>query len=191
MTERTRRYLPIILAVVLFTALLIGVLSRKKDGRPDPEILSKTSENGSVIEFIRVKFFYFSEASGLMQPLIREIRVPEVREDLYKVFIDLLLSGGSGQVTPLPEGVQLRSVFHLPSLGMLVLDFNDKLISAFPAGTSAELEFIYFIVDNICYNFKEIKKVKLLSGGNENRTLAGHIDLEKPFYPDFSWLKNE
>jgi hypothetical protein len=191
MTERTRRYLPIILAAVFFAALLLVVLSRKKSDRPDPEILSKTTENGSVIEFIRVKFFYFSESSGLMQPLAREIRVPEIREDLYKVFIDLLLSGGSGRVTPLPDGVQLRSVFFLPSLDMLVLDFNDKLISAFPAGTTAELEFIYFIVDNICYNFKEIKKVKFLSGGNEHRTLAGHIDLEKPFYPDFSWLNNE
>jgi hypothetical protein len=74
---------------------------------------------------------------------------------------------------------------------LLVLDFNDSLINDFPGGTTAELEFIYFIVDNICYNFKEIKKVKILSGGNENKTLAGHIDLEKPFFPDYNWLKDE
>jgi hypothetical protein len=53
------------------------------------------------------------------------------------------------------------------------------------------LEFIYFIVDNMCYNFKEIKKIKFLSGGNENKTLAGHIDLEKPFFPDYNRIKNE
>jgi len=191
MTEKTRRYLLIAIAVVFFVVLLLLVLSRKKTEHPEPEILNKTTENGAVTEFIKVRLFYFNEASGLLQPEYREIRVPDIREDLYKNFIDLLLASANGQIIPVPDGVQLRSVYYLPSKEMLVLDFNDTLINVFPGGTTAELEFIYFIVDNICYNFKEIKKVKLLSGGNENRTLAGHIDLEKPFFPDFSWLKNE
>ncbi len=191
MTEKTRRHLAILITVIFFTVLLIGILLRGKREHAEPEIISKTAENGAVAEFIKVQFFYFNESSGLMHPVTREIRVPEIREDLYRHFIDLLLSGSSGQVTPVPEGVELYSLFHLPGREMLVLDFNDKLLSAFPGGTTAELQFIYFVVDNICYNFKEIKKVKLLSGGNENRTLAGHIDLEKPFFPDYGWLKTE
>jgi hypothetical protein len=87
--------------------------------------------------------------------------------------------------------VQLRGLYYLKSGEMLVLDFNDILSSSFPGGTTAELEFIYFMVDNLCYNFREIKKVKFLIGGNESKTLNGHIDLEKPFFPNFNWLKNE
>ena len=126
-----------------------------------------------------------------MQPVYREIQVPDIREELYRKFLDLLLAGGNGLIVPVPDGAQLRSVFYLPKMEMLLLDFNDNLVNSFPGGTAAELEFIYFIVDNICYNFSEIKKVKLLSGGNEIRTLAGHIELEKAFFPDFSRLKSE
>jgi germination protein M len=191
MTVKTRNYLFIAIAVFFFTAFLIVICSRKKAEHPEPETLIRTVEGGSIAEFIKVKLFYFSESSSFLRPVYREIEVPEIREGLYKKFIDLLLAGNSGLITPVPDGVQLRSVFYLQKTEMLVLDFNDSLINAFPGGTTAELEFIYFIVDNICYNFKEIKKVKILSGGNENKTLAGHIDLEKPFFPNYNWLKDE
>jgi hypothetical protein len=191
MTAKARNYLFISIAVFFFIALLVVVCSRKKAERPEPETLSKTVADGSSAEFIKVKLFYFSESSSYLKPVYREIEVPEIREGLYKKYIDLLLAGSSGFITPVPDGVQLRSVFYLQKMAMLVLDFNDNLIYTFPGGTAAELEFIYFIVDNICYNFKEIKKVKILSGGNENKTLAGHIDLEKPFFPDYNWLKDD
>jgi len=191
MTEKTRRLLLISMALCVFCILLVLVFSGKKGQRPEPEILSKTTANGVTAEFIQVKLFYGSEASLLMQPVSREIQVPDTREDLYREFLDLLLAGSKGLIVPLPDGVQLRSIFYLPKTEMLVLDFNDNLVNAFPGGSAAELEFIYFIVDNICYNFPEIKKVKLLSGGNETRTLAGHIELEKAFFPDFSRLKKD
>jgi spore germination protein GerM len=191
MTVKARNYLFIAIAIFFFLALLVVVCSRKKAERPEPEMLSETVADGSIAEFIKVKLFYYNESSSFLHPVYREIQVPEIREELYKKFIDLLLGGNNGLITPVPDGVQLLSVFYLQKMEILVLDFNDNLINAFPGGTTAELEFIYFIVDNICYNFKEIKKVKILSGGNENKTLAGHIDLEKPFFPDYNWLKDE
>ena len=191
MTVKARNYLFISIAIFFFSALLVVVCSRKKAERPEPETLSKIIADGSIAQFIKVKLFFYSESSSFMQPVYREIEVPEIREGLYKKFIALLFAGNNGLITPVPDGVQLRSVFYLQEMAMLVLDFNDSLINAFPGGTAAELEFIYFIVDNICYNFKEIKKVKILSGGNENKTLAGHIDLEKPFFPDYNRIKDE
>ncbi len=191
MTVKTRNYLLIAMACIVLFVFLFLVFSKIKGGRTEPEILSKATENGIIAEFIKVKLFYYSESSVLLQPVYREIQVPEIREDLYKKFLTLLLAGSNGWITPIPTGVQLRAVFYLPQMEMLVVDFNDILVNEFPSGTTAELEFIYFIVDNICYNFKEIKKVKLLCGGNEIRTLAGHIEMEKAFFPDFSRLKNE
>jgi hypothetical protein len=191
MTVKTRNYFLGAMALIVFLALLVVIFSGRKAERPEPETLSKTTGSGITSEFIKVKLFYCSESSTLLQPVYRELQVPDIREDLYKKFMNLLLAGSTGLIIPVPDGVQLRSIIFLPKMEMLVLDFNDDLVNAFPGGTAAELEFIYFIVDNICYNFSEIKKVKLLSGGNEIRTLAGHIELEKPFFPDFSRLKNE
>jgi len=191
MTTKTRNILLISLGAFFFAVLLMVVCSRKKTERPEPETLTKTVADGTIAEFIKVKLFYHSESSALLQPVTREIKVPESKEELYKKFISLLLISNNGLIIPVPEGVQLRSIFYLRNKEMLVLDFNDNLINAFPGGTAAELEFVYFIVDNFCYNFPEIKKVKILCGGNENKTLAGHIDLEKPFFPDFGRIKNE
>ncbi|MBU4267334.1 MAG: GerMN domain-containing protein [Acidobacteria bacterium] len=192
MTKKSRTVLLISLAVFFVILLLALLFFRKKPARFEPELLNKADVSGATLtEFVKVKLFYFSETSIYLQPVYREIEVPEIREELYNKFIALLLAGDSGHITPVPEGVALRSLYYLKNKEMLVLDFNDRLSLSFPVGTTAELEFIYFMVDNLCYNFREIKKVKFLIGGNESKTLAGHIDLERPFYPNFNWLKNE
>ena len=191
MTKRTRTVLAISIAA-LAALLIAALLLRKKAAGFEPELLNReVDKGGSIAEFIKVKLFFLSETSQYLQPVFREIEVPEIREELYKKFISLLLAGDGSHITPVPGGVQLRSLHYLGAREMLLLDFNEALAAAFPGGTSAELEFIYFMVDNICYNFREIKKVKFLIGGNESKTLAGHIDLERPFFPDFSWLKDE
>jgi hypothetical protein len=191
MTKRTRTVLALSIAA-LAILLIAALLLRKKAAGFEPELLNReVDKGGSIAEFIKVKLFFLSETSQYLQPVFREIEVPEIREELYKKFISLLLAGDGSHITPVPGGVQLRSLHYLGAREMLLLDFNEALAAAFPGGTSAELEFIYFMVDNICYNFREIKKVKFLIGGNESKTLAGHIDLERPFFPDFSWLKDE
>jgi ABC-type antimicrobial peptide transport system permease subunit len=190
MTKKTRTILAIS-AAALAVLLVAVLLLRNKPAGFEPELMNReVDQGGGIAEFIKVKLFFLSETSPYLQPVFREIEVPEIREELYKKFIALLLAGDSGHITPVPGGVQLRSLHYLGAREMLLLDFNEPLASAFPGGTSAELEFIYFIVDNICYNFREIKKVKFLIGGNESKTLAGHLDLERPFFPDFAWLKD-
>ena len=102
---------------------------------------------------------------------------------------NLLIQEQDRHLAPVPPGLRLRTLYYVETRKMLVLDFNDKLITQFPGGTTAELEFIYFIVDNICFNFDEVKMVKFLVAGNEYSTLGGHIDFENPFYPDFRYLR--
>jgi hypothetical protein len=191
MSKRTRTVL-LAAAAALALLLLLVLLTRKRPAAFEPERLSKAAEKGGAItEFIKVKLFFLSETSSAMQPVYREIEVPEYREELYRKFVSLLLAGDGEHITPVPAGVELRSLYFLGKKEMLVLDFNDTLAASFPGGSAAELEFIYFMVDNLCFNFSEIKKVKFLIGGNEVKTLAGHIDLERPFFPDFDRLKDE
>jgi hypothetical protein len=184
MTQKTRLVLAISVAAFIVIMLLTLLALRKKPEAYEPELRNRAVDRGTgIAEFIKVKLFYFSETSIYMEPVYREIEVPAIREDLYNRFISLLLAGDSGHITPVPGGVQLRGLYFLANKEMLVLDFNEQLSGDFPGGTTAELEFIYFMVDN--------KKDKFLIGGNESKTLAGHIDLEKPFYPNFEWLQSE
>ena len=126
-----------------------------------------------------------------MRPVTYEIERPEIKEELYKKLIDLLIRGEKDYISPIPEGLQLRSLYYIEKKNLITLDFSEELITKFPGGTAAELEFIYFIVDNICYNFKEIKKVKIMVSGNEFSTISGHIELGNPFYPNFRYLRDK
>ena len=74
---------------------------------------------------------------------------------------------------------------------MIVLDFREDLLTDFPGGSRGEIEFIYFFVNNICYNFNEVEKVKFLIGGNEYKTLSGHLNIQNPFYPNYRLIRDE
>ena len=186
-------YFLIGLALIFFVAsLLIFLKSGKQSKKVQPAPLKHESGEELVESSVmKVKAFFFVETSRYMQPVDYEIQLSAVRKENYMKFIELLLKGKENYITPIPEGVQLRTIYLIEKQNMLVLDFTEELINNFPAGTDSELEFIYFFVNNICYNFKEVKKVKFLVAGNEYQTLSGHIDIEHPFYPNFRFLKDD
>lgn len=189
MSKRTRA----LLAAAAVAAVALAAFWLLREPPPGPAAAGAEDggvQQGRAAEFIKVRLFFLGESPRTLRPVEREIEVPEFRGELYRRLISLLLAGEGGLATPVPAGTELRSLHSLEG-GLLLLDFNESLAAAFPGGTAAELEFIYFMVNNLCYNFPEIKKVKFLIGGNEVKSLAGHIDLERPFFPDFSWLEGE
>lgn len=172
----------------LFIFLKSGSDSKKKEGVP---LKDKSGKEIAAPSIIKVKTFFFIETSRFMRPVQQEIELTGIKQECYQEFIDLLIKGKENYISPVPGGTRLRSVYFIEKQKMLVLDFNEELILNFPAGTTSELEFIYFIVDNICFNFKEVSKVKFLISGNEYRTLSGHIDMENAFYPDYRYLRDD
>ena len=186
-------YILVAVAFVFFiTSFIIFLKSRGDLGRKDLDVGEKQVQ-GETEEpkILKLKLFYYTGGSLYMKPVAYEIQDTEFKNELYAKIIDVLIKGEKNTISPVPEGLLLRSLYYIKQKKMLVLDFNENLISAFPAGSSAELEFIYFIVDNLCFNFDEIKMVKFLIAGNEYKTISGHIDIENPFYPDYRYLRIE
>jgi hypothetical protein len=179
------------LALIFFITSLFIFLKSSKESKKVQTVPQKneTGEEFIGASMMKVKAFFFVETSRFMRPLEYEIQLSGIRGENYRKFIELLLKGEENYITPIPEGVELRTIYLIEKQNMLVLDFTEELIHKFPAGTTSELEFIYFFVNNICYNFKEVKKVKFLIDGNEYQTLSGHIDIEHPFYPNFRYLR--
>lgn len=181
------------LALVFFaTSLFIFIKSGKEtpSKRPAPVKPVTSGEEEDLSDTTRVKAFFFVEVSRFMRPLPYEFELTGLREERYRQFVNLLIKGEENYITPVPEGVMLRSLYVIEGKNIMVIDFTEDLVHKFPAGSNSELEFIYFFVNNICFNFKEIKKVKFLVSGNEYRTLSGHIDIENSFYPDFRYIKD-
>jgi hypothetical protein len=157
-----------------------------KAEKPSKSVIQTEAEP---LQLLKVKIFYFTDKSRYMKPVNYELENFQIKIELYKRFIDLIIQGKEDFITPVPQGLRLRTLYYIESKKLLVLDFNENLVTRFPPGSSSELEFIYFIVDNICFNFEEVKMVKFLVSGNEYNTISGHIDIENPFYPDYRYLR--
>lgn len=181
------------LALILIVGslwLFLGTKA-KKPIQPDDPLIRESVQEGVKVRIQRIKLFYFTDNSSRMKPVIRDFPIPEIELEKYSRFLELLFQEVEGYIVPIPGNVSILQAFFLENKGTLVLDFQEDILNQFPGGTSAEREFIYFVVDNICYNFKEVKKVLFLFGGDLEKTLSGHLDMERAFFPDFSWLADD
>jgi hypothetical protein len=85
----------------------------------------------------------------------------------------------------LPEGTKLQDLF-VSEQGIAFIDFSNTIAVNHPGGVLNEMATIYSIVDSLAYNLPEIKQVKILIGGTEKETLAGHCLLLLPLEIELS-----
>lgn len=92
----------------------------------------------------------------------------------------------SDQMFPsLPKDTKLEDLF-ISEQGTAFVDFSNAIATNHPGGVENEMATIYSIVDSLIYNLPEIKQVKILVGGVEKETLAGHCLLLLPLDMDLS-----
>jgi hypothetical protein len=106
--------------------------------------------------------------------------------------LKLVLDGpmGSDLQPSVPKDTKLQEVF-LSNDGVLYVDFSSALSLNHPGGMVNEQATIYSIVDSLLFNLPEIHQVKILIGGNETETLAGHCLLLLPLDMDLSITEEE
>jgi spore germination protein GerM len=90
-----------------------------------------------------------------------------------------------GMFPSLPKDTKFQDLF-ISEQGTAYVNFSDTITTNHPGGVINELRTIYSIVNSLTYNLPEIKEVKILIGGVEKETLAGHCLLLLPFQMDLS-----
>ena len=85
----------------------------------------------------------------------------------------------------LPKDTKVQDLF-VSEQGIAYIDFSNTISTNHPGGVLNELATIYSIVDSLAYNLPEIRQVKILIGGIEKETLAGHCLLLLPLDMDLS-----
>ncbi len=148
-------------------------------------------EEEKLPETTGVRIFRLTEASELYIPVDTEIVPSDDRISFYKTFFNRLMEPDDGTIIPAPPGLNLRAVFVVEEDNLLVLDFSEELLKIFPSGSGSALEFIYYFVNNFCYNFPEIGGVRFLIDGDEKASLNGHVDLSGTFTPRFELLSKK
>jgi len=135
-----------------------------------------------------VSLFFLRESDGRLVAEERPIEtnvslVREAEETLTE-----LIKGPSGDlVATVPAETKLGRLF-LTKDGTAYVDFSRDLVDNHPSGTAAEISTVYAVVDTLTYNFKAIKRVFILIDGEERETLNGHIEIDRPFLPDYSLI---
>jgi len=93
-----------------------------------------------------------------------------------KQVLQKLLEGPKtpGLFSSIPKDTKLLEVF-IDDAGVAYADFSDPISANHPGGMLNEQATVYSIVNSLTYNLPEIRQVKILVGGAEKETLAGHL----------------
>lgn len=84
--------------------------------------------------------------------------------------------------------VKIRELF-VDNRGTAYIDFSEALSRAHPGGPWSEMLTIRSIMQTLVANVPEIKRVQILIEGHEVDTLAGHVDIRRPF--GITWVMNQ
>lgn len=165
------RHLPLL---SLFALLAVMACCGRGDGTapaaPAPSLSDSAANRKPVV------LLYPCEADGLLAPFQAAVDVSETTQqemtDLVRSYLATV--PGGNMVNPFPERTALRA-FYLEENGRAVVDLDQWAFEG--GGTDTETYRIYGIINTICYNYPEVRSVKLLVDGQERETLLGHIDL--------------
>ena len=101
--------------------------------------------------------------------------------DRAKAALQALIAGPQGEaVRTLPAEAKVRELF-IDGQGTAYVDFTEALSRNHPGGSWSEMLTIRSIMQTLAANVPQIKHVQILIEGREADTLAGHIDIRRPF----------
>lgn len=117
---------------------------------------------------------------GTLEPVT--LRLPRSRDltDRARQLIEALVSAPTPQQRTLPPATTLLELYVLPN-GLVVADFSPSLATDLPSGILSEELAVRSLIETLRANLPQLKQLKILLGGQEATTLAGHVDLTAYF----------
>ena len=88
----------------------------------------------------------------------------------------------------IPAGTMLRA-FYITDRGDAFVDLSPEISTMHRGGSTGELLTVYAIVNTVTANLSSVERVQILIDGKQADTLAGHVDLRRPFERDTSLVR--
>jgi hypothetical protein len=170
---------------IIYLAGLYSLLQRVQPSSMEPQLnnfpaVSEPLESASG-EAVRVRLFRISAAvPGTLEPTEVTLHLPSDPAHQARLLIEALASIGPLQQRPLPPSTRVLEAYALPN-GLVVVDFASSLLSDFPAGILSEQLAVESLLETLGANLPSLRALKILVGGQEATTLAGHIDLTSAY----------
>jgi spore germination protein GerM len=134
-----------------------------------------------------VKLFFPSQDEMLLgsedQTIFRSAGVANRAKQIVQKLVE---GPQSRELSPsIPAGTNIQELF-VSEQKIAFIDFSNTIATNHAGGVLNEQATIYSIVNSLTYNLPEIQQVKILIGGVEKETLAGHCLLLLPLEMDLS-----
>jgi len=131
-----------------------------------------------------VRLFLIHEAKGVLIELSAQIPRRAGLADEIRSVLRLLADPVEGELRPpLPAGLEIHQIF-LDAFGVLYLDCGPAILQLATGPTGSDLA-ISALALTLSSTFAEVKRVQILSRGQEVALLAGAVDLRRPVSPRF------
>ena len=133
---------------------------------------------------------YYGTADGqALAAVKREVPLGDGPRAQGRQILESELEGAPAPYLSLiPPGTMLRA-FYITDRGDAFVDLSPEISSMHPGGSTNELLTVYAIVNTVTANLSSVERVQILIGGKQADTLAGHVDLRRPFERDTSLVR--
>ena len=130
---------------------------------------------------IKAQLFYVADDGVSLTAVERDVPFGENTVEQAKAIVGAQIAPATEPlVSAIPAGTTLRALF-ITRGGEAYVDLSRELVTGHPGGSTNELLTIRTLVDALTANLPAITAVQLLVDGKELDTLAGHVDLRRPF----------
>jgi len=182
----------IIFSYIIFNKFIVPVWERYKEKPVITKEVPYKEERKEVKpvpteEMVEVNL-YFSDSQAMY--LVPEKRkIPQTTSLARQVVVELIKGPENFGLYPtIPEGTQINEVYIADDI--VYIDLSEEIFKNHPGGSSGELMTVYSVVNTLT-EIPPIRSVQILVGGNETKSLAGHIDVSMPLLRDENWIKPE
>jgi hypothetical protein len=158
---------------------------------PVPQQPAATAAGSAVasVPHIIATLYYASSDGRSLAAVKREVPLADgVLAQGRQIIQSQLEAAPEPYVSVIPTGTMLRA-FYVTDRGDAFVDLSPEISTAHPGGSTTELLTVYALVNAITTNLSSVQRVQILIGGKEADTLAGHVDLRRPFERDASLVK--
>jgi len=169
-------------AVIVLTAVVASrVLERMVSPVPQQSAAPPPAAPAPSVPHIIATLYYAGADGQSLAPVKREVPLAEgTRAQGRQILQSQLEPAPAPYLSVIPEGTTLRG-FYITDKGDAFVDLSPEVSTAHPGGSTDELLTVRAIVNAVTENIGSVQRVQILVGGKQVDTLAGHVDLRRPF----------
>jgi hypothetical protein len=187
-----KRWLQIAAVVLIVVVVAWGasrLLERVVSPVPEEPAAAAPAPPAANVPHIIATLYYGTSDGQALAAVKREVPLGEgPRAQGRQILQSELEAAPAPYLSLIPPGTMLRA-FYITERGDAFVDLSPEVSTMHPGGSTNELLTVYAIVNAVTANLSSVERVQILIGGKQVDTLAGHVDLRRPFERDTSLVR--